>query len=120
MIGPLATGVIVLSLVVVAISLVTTARNRPMGTVLLVVLGVLEVGLLVQAGFAIAGLVRGERPDEMATFIGYLAGTLVIPPAAAFWGVGERSRWGPAVIAVAGFTVCVMVGRLLQIWQGAA
>ncbi|MFJ2032766.1 hypothetical protein [Streptosporangium sp. NPDC087985] len=120
MIGPLATGVIVLSLVIVAISLVVAVRNKPMGTVLLVTLGVLEAGLLVQAGFAIAGLVRGERPEETATFIGYLAGTLVIPPVAAFWGLGERTRWGPAVIAVAAFTICVMVGRLLQIWQGTA
>ncbi|MER5427045.1 hypothetical protein [Streptosporangium roseum] len=118
MIGSLAAGVIVLSLVIVAFSLVTTARDKPMGTVLLVALGVLEIGLLVQAGFAVAGMVRGEGPDETATLIGYLAGTLVIPPIAAFWGIGERSRWGPAVIAVAAFAICAMVGRLLQIWQG--
>jgi hypothetical protein len=120
MIGPLATGLIVLSLVIVLFAVVTTVRNRPMGTALLVVLGVLELGLLLQAGFAVAGMVRGETPQETATFVGYLAGTVVIPPAAAFWGLGERSRWGPAVIAVAGFAVCAMIGRLLQIWQGTA
>ncbi|MGW4422734.1 hypothetical protein [Streptosporangium sp. NPDC004631] len=120
MIGPLATGLIVLSLVVVVSGIVTTVRDRPMGTVLLVLLGVLEVGLLVQAGFAIAGVIRGEGPGETATVVGYLAGTAVIPPVAAFWGLGERSRWGPAVIVVAGFAVCVMIGRLLQLWQGTA
>ncbi|MDP9866193.1 MULTISPECIES: hypothetical protein [Streptosporangium] len=120
MIGPLATGVIVLSLLIVLAAIVTAARNRAMGTVLLVALGVLEVGLLVQAGFAVAGMVRGEGPDETATVIGYLAGTLAIPPAAAFLGLAERSRWGAIVIAVGSFAVCVMVGRLLQLWQGAA
>ncbi|MFF5208295.1 hypothetical protein [Streptosporangium sp. NPDC000396] len=120
MIGPLATGLITLSLVIVLIAVVTAVRNRAMGTVLLVALGVLELGLLVQAGFVIAGMIRGEGPDETATLIGYLAGTLVIPPAAAFLGLAERSRWGAVVIAVGSFAVCVMVGRLLQIWQGTA
>ncbi|MEU8206193.1 hypothetical protein [Streptosporangium sp. NPDC049046] len=118
MIGPLATGLILLSLLVGIFALVSTARNRAMSRPLLVVLGVLEIGLLVQAGFVIAALVRGEGPAETATLIGYLAGSLVIPPVAAFWGIGERSRWGPAVIAVAGFAIPGMVGRMLQVWQG--
>ncbi|GAA2892992.1 hypothetical protein GCM10010517_57510 [Streptosporangium fragile] len=118
MIGPLATGLILLSLAIGLFSLLSTARDKAMGATLLISLGVLELGLLVQAGFVIAALVRGEGPQETATLIGYLAGTLVIPPAAAFWGFGERSRWGPAVIAVAGFAIPGMVGRMLQIWQG--
>ncbi|GIH79433.1 hypothetical protein [Planobispora longispora] len=118
MIGPLATGLIVLALLIAVVSLLTTALNKAMGNVLLIALGVLEIGLLVQAGFLIAALVRGEGPAETATLIGYTAGTVVIPPIAAFWGVGERSRWGPAVIAVAGFAIPGMVGRMLQLWQG--
>lgn len=118
MIGPLATGLILFSLVIGIFSLVTTMRDRAMGRTLLVALAVLELGLLVQAGFVIAALVRGEGPAETATLVGYLAGSLVIPPVAAFWGHGERSRWGPAVIAVAGFAIPGMVGRMLQVWQG--
>ncbi|WP_326642731.1 hypothetical protein OG884_05360 [Streptosporangium sp. NBC_01755] len=118
MIGPLATGLILFSLAIGLFSLLTTARNRAMGRTLLIALGVLELGLLVQAGFVIAAMVRGEGPAGTATLIGYLAGSVVIPPVAAFWGIGERSRWGPAVIAVAGFAIPGMVGRLLQIWQG--
>ncbi|GHE47535.1 hypothetical protein GCM10017673_56660 [Streptosporangium violaceochromogenes] len=120
MIGPLATGLIVLALVITLYGVVAAVRDRPMNVPLLVLLGVLELGLVIQAGLAIAGMARGETPHETATFIGYLAGGLVVPPVAVFWGLGERSRWGPAVIAVAGFTVCVMVGRLLQLWQGTA
>ncbi|MBB2913103.1 hypothetical protein FHS43_004401 [Streptosporangium becharense] len=118
MIGPLATGLILLSLAIGLFALLSTARNKTVGNMLLIALGVLELGLLVQAGFVIAALVRGEGPQDTATLIGYLGGTLAIPPVAAFWGAGERSRWGPAVIAVAGFAIPGMVGRMLQIWQG--
>lgn len=120
MIGPLATALIVLALVIVLAAVVAAGRNRPMGTVLLVMLALLELGLLVQAGFAVAGVVGGRELEETATFIGYLAGALVIPPGAVFLGLAERSRWGSAVVAVGAFAVCVMVGRLLQLWQGTA
>jgi hypothetical protein len=118
MIGPLATCLIVGSLLLAALCVVLAIRDRPMGVVLLAGLGLLEIGLLVQAGIGIAQVVGGHGPEETATFIGYLAGTIVIPPVAVFWGLGERTRWGPAVAAVACFAIPAMVGRLLQIWQG--
>jgi hypothetical protein len=105
------------SLLLAVVALVTAIRDRPMGGVLLVGLGVLEVALLIQAVLAIARL---SEVEEKATFIGYLVGALVIPPAAVWWGRAERTRWGPGVIAVAGFTVAVMTGRLMQIWSGTA
>jgi hypothetical protein len=40
----------------------------------------------------------------------------LVPVAAAFWGLLERSRWGPAVIAVAGLVAAVLMVRLHQIW----
>ncbi|WP_405145586.1 hypothetical protein OG589_01985 [Sphaerisporangium sp. NBC_01403] len=119
MIGALATALIIGSLLLAAMCVVVAVRNRPMGMVLLIGLGVLELALLAQAGIGIAKVIGGERPAETATFIGYLAGTILIPPVAAFWALGERTRWGPAVAAVACFAIPVMVGRLLQLWQGA-
>jgi hypothetical protein len=118
MIGALAASLIAGSLLLAALCVIVALRNRPMGVVLLAGLGLLELALLAQAGVGIAKVIGGEGPAETATFIGYLAGTIVIPPVAAFWGLGERSRWGPAVAAVACFAIPVMVGRLLQIWQG--
>ncbi|MFI6508023.1 hypothetical protein ACIBCT_10495 [Streptosporangium sp. NPDC050855] len=118
MIGPLATGLIVLSLVIGLWALVNTMRDRPMGRVLPGALALLELGLIVQAGVVAAALARGEGPQGTATVIGYLAATVLIPPVALFLGYAERSRWGSAVIAVAGFAIPGMVGRLLQIWQG--
>ncbi|GAA4567903.1 hypothetical protein GCM10023193_48050 [Planotetraspora kaengkrachanensis] len=109
--------IIAAALLLALAGIVTAVRDRSMGVVLLAGLALLEVALLVQAGIALAGM---DHVREKATFIGYLAGTLVIPPAAVWWGMAERTRWGPGVIAVAGFTVAVMIGRLMQIWNGAA
>ncbi|WP_214110094.1 hypothetical protein [Acrocarpospora catenulata] len=94
---------------------ISAVRDRPMGVGLLAGLVVLEVALIVQAVLAFGQL---GKVGERATFIGYLVGTLVIPLAALWWGRAERTRWGPGVIAVGAFTVAVMTGRLLQIWNG--
>ena len=118
MIGPLAAALIAGSLLLAVLCVVVAIRDRPMGVVLLAGLAVLEVALLAQAGIGLAKVIGGQAPAETATFVGYLAGTIVIPPVAAFWGLGERSRWGPAIAAVACFAIPVMTGRLLQIWQG--
>ncbi|MDH2428170.1 hypothetical protein [Sphaerisporangium sp. TRM90804] len=118
MIGALAAALIAGSLLLAVVCVVTAVRDRPMGMVLLVGLGVLEVALLVQAGVGVAKVVAGQSPGETATFVGYLIGTVLIPPVAALWALAERTRWGPAVAAVACFAIPVMTGRLLQIWQG--
>lgn len=118
MITALAAALIGGSLLLAALCVITAVRNRPMGMALLAGLGVLELAVLAQAVIGIVHVTRGEGPAETATFIGYLVAMAVIPPAAAFWALAERTRWGPAVAAVACFAVPVMTGRLLQIWQG--
>jgi hypothetical protein len=116
----LATCVIVLGLVLALVSLIVAIRNRAMGMVLLIGFCVLELAVLVQAGVTIAAVVGGEGPRDKATLYGYLAGTAVIPPAGVLLALAERSRYGSAILAVAGFAVPVMTGRLLQVWQGVA
>src|SRR5687768_13243089 len=114
----LAAAVIVAALVTAAWSLVAAVRDRPMGRVDLVLLGVLEAVLVVQAVVAGTTLAGGEGPAETVTFVGYLLGVLLIPPAGAGWGLLERSRFGPAVIVVAGLSVAVMTVRMQQLWAG--
>ncbi|WP_406674324.1 hypothetical protein WBK31_03670 [Nonomuraea sp. N2-4H] len=114
------TIVIAGSLLLMLMSLINAIRNRPMGMVLLVGFALLEVAVLVQAGFVIAGVVGGAGPDDKATLFGYVGGEVLIPPAAVFLALAERSRWGSAILAVAGFAIAVMTARLLQIWQGVA
>jgi hypothetical protein len=114
--GAVPTTIIVAGLALAGYALLTTARNRRMGISLLVALGILEVLLLVQVGIIVAKLADGERPAGLATLIGYLIAMPLVPVAAAFWGLLERSRWGPAVIAVAGLVAAVLMVRLHQIW----
>ena len=114
--GVVPTTVIVAGLVLAGYAGVTTARTRRMEADLLVALGVLEVLVLVLVGLIVAKLAGGARPAGLATLIGYLIAMPVVPVAAGFWGLLERSRWGPAVIVAAGLVAAVLVVRLHQIW----
>lgn len=115
-----ATAVIAGSLVLTVASLIGTVRDRAMGMVLLIGFGVLEVALLVQAVLAVVAHIGGEGPADAVTLYGYLIGTVLVPPAGVLLALAERSRWGTAVLILAGFAVAVMTGRLLQVWQGVA
>jgi hypothetical protein len=115
--GAIPTTIIVAGLALAGYALVMTALNRRMGLVLLVALGVLEILLLVLVGMIAARLAGGGRPPGgLATLIGYLIATPLVPVIAGFWGALERSRWGPAVIAVAGLAAAVLMVRLHEIW----
>ena len=114
--GAVPTTIIVAGLALAAYALLMTALNRRMGLGLLAALGVLEILLLVLVGLVVARLAGGGRPASLPTLIGYLVATPFIPLAAGFWGALERSRWGPAVIAVAGLIAAVLMVRLHQIW----
>jgi phosphotransferase system glucose/maltose/N-acetylglucosamine-specific IIC component len=115
--GAVPTTIIIAGLALAGYALLMTALNRRMGTGLLAALGVLEILLLVLVGLIVARLVGGGRPAAgLAILIGYLIATPLIPLAAGFWGALERSRWGPAVIAVAGLVAAVLMVRLHEIW----
>ena len=115
--GVVPTTVIVAGLLLAGYAGLTAARDRRMGVDLLVALGVLEVLLLVLVGLIAAKLASGARPaGGLPTLIGYLIAMPVVPVAAGFWGLLERTRWGPAVIAVAGLVAAVLMVRLHQIW----
>ena len=114
--GAVPTTIIVAGLALAGYALLMTALNRRMGLGLLVGLGVLEILLLVLIGIIVARLAGGGRPASLPTLIGYLVAMPLVPLAAGVWGALERSRWGPAVIAVAGLVAAVLMVRLHQIW----
>jgi hypothetical protein len=114
--GAVPTTIIVAGLALAAYALLMTALNRRMGIGLLAALGVLEILLLVLVGLIVAKLAEGERPASLPTLIGYLIAMPLVPVAAAFWGLLERSRWGSAVVAVAGLVAAVLMVRLHEIW----
>jgi len=114
--GAVPTTIIVAGLTLAGYALLMTALNRRMGLGLLIGLGVLEILLLVLIGFVVARLVEGGRPASLPTLLGYLVAMPFVPLAAGFWGALERSRWGPAVVAVAGLAAAVLMVRLHEIW----
>jgi hypothetical protein len=113
----LANTIIVASLLLAAWALVTTLRDRPPTVPHLVGLGILELALIVQEAIAIQRLVDGERPRELAVFIGYLIASLIILPLGGWLAWLERTRWGSAIITVACLAIPGLVLRLQQIWE---
>jgi hypothetical protein len=114
--GTVPTTIVIAGLVLAGYALLMTARDRRMGMSLVLALAVLEILLFVEIGLVVARLAGGGRPTSLATLIGYLIAMPFVPVAAAFWGALERSRWGPAVIAVAGLVAAVLMVRLHEIW----
>ncbi|HEY1627409.1 MAG TPA: hypothetical protein VGG16_26810 [Streptosporangiaceae bacterium] len=114
--GAMPTTIIVAGLALAGYALLMTALNHRMNVPLLAAVGVLEILLLVEVGLVVAKLADGGRPGSTGTLIGYLIATPLVPLVAVFWGLMERTRWGPAVIAVAGVVAAVLMLRLHQIW----
>jgi hypothetical protein len=115
----LSTTVIVASLALAAWSLVTTVRHRAAGTTHLIGAAVVELTTLVLLASATVGLVRGHRPAEYLTFVGYLVMTALILPAGVILARMEPTRWGAAIIAGAAVVLPVLVLRLHQLWPAA-
>lgn len=115
-IDPLQTALVVSCLLLAVAALVQVALDRPVGRVLVGASGVLLVGLLVQAAVGLVQVAGGARDVATVTFVGYLLGCLLVLPLGVVWSLGERSRGGTAVLAVAGLTTAFLVVRLEQIW----
>lgn len=116
MVDGLATAIIVTALAAAALSGLMALLDRPPGPMHLAGLVVVEAVLLVQTVVAMAKMFSGDRPDALATFVGYLLTAVLIPPLAGLFGMAERTRWGSAILAVAFLVVPVMVVRLQQVW----
>ena len=113
----------ILQLVLGAICLVTAVwlvvlivLDRLPGDLLYGALAVIEVGLVVQL---VIGLVRvfGDHGGlNVAAYVGYLVGSLLVLPVAFAWSAGERTRSGTAVLLVGVVAVAFLFLRLNQLW----
>ncbi|MDX3656610.1 hypothetical protein PV646_04760 [Streptomyces sp. ID05-26A] len=116
----------ILSLLCVAWSLALIAADKPLLPLtgakrgLVGLLAALEIGLLIQAVVGVVQMLGLDREIDRLSFVGYLAGPPLILPVAVVWSAAERTRWSAGVLAVACFSVPVMVLRLGQIWAGHA
>ncbi|BDZ57295.1 hypothetical protein FB554_0654 [Barrientosiimonas humi] len=117
---PVLTGALVASLLLLAgLAALATARGRAVDNPTFYAAALVELLLVVQVVVGIA--LRDDAPHGLSTglFVAYLLGMAVVPPAAFYWALADReSRWGTGVLAVAALGLMVMVGRLLQIWNG--
>lgn len=97
--------------------LVSGLLGRVPGDVAIGSLALVELLLVVQVVVtAWRWIVEGGPVGSGVEFAGYLLTALIIPPAAVFWGLIERTRWSTIVLSVAAFTIAVMVWRMNQIW----
>jgi hypothetical protein len=76
-----------------------------------------ELLLLAQGVIAIVAPISGNEPSgSVPEFVAYLFSALIIPPAAIFWGLTERTRWATVVVGIACLAVAVMFVRMQIIW----
>ncbi|TFV55290.1 hypothetical protein E4P41_17390 [Geodermatophilus sp. DF01-2] len=113
----LVVAVTVVSALLALAGLASTLARRRIGLLHLWGTALLEALLLVQAVLAVVLLVRGERLADTPTFLGYLAGIVLLPVAGGLWARTEPTRWAGTVLAVAAAAVGVMVWRLQELWE---
>ncbi|HEX2299066.1 MAG TPA: hypothetical protein VHH34_11205 [Pseudonocardiaceae bacterium] len=117
MIGPLASAVIVVALVVAAGTGLLALLNRRIGRVVLGAVAVVEVAVLAQLVASVVLLFTGERPaGNIVEFLGYQLATVLAMPAGVAWAISDRSRWAVGVLTVAALAVAVMTVRMNQLW----
>ena len=116
MIDALAYTVVALAGVGVIWGVVNAIANKPPGKAQLLYAAGLEAVTVVQSIIAVAKIIGGFRPVELATTIGYLIGIVILIPIAWLWANVERNRFSGVVLAVAALAVLAMTLRLLVLW----
>ncbi len=117
--GILVGAATVAALALAALGALSTLTRRRIGLAHLAAAGLLEALLLVQAGLALVRLSGGYRPEDTATFLGYLGGVVLLPVAGVLGARSEPSRWAGTVVGIAALVAAVMVWRLVQLWGAA-
>ncbi len=113
----LAVSIMIASLLVAAWCFVAVVRDTWIDLTHLVGLVAVEVALLTQAVLAVVRIDGGDRPEEFATFVGYLVTSVVVLPLAAVLSFMERTRWGSVIAGAGAAVVAVLTLRLQQVWN---
>ncbi len=91
-------------------------RNTVITDLTLYLLGVLEAVLLVQVVIGLVRVFSDHGELNVAAYLGYLVGSLLILPIGFVWAAAERTRSGTAVLLVAVIAVPVLELRLHDLW----
>lgn len=93
--------------------------GRTPGNISIISTAGIEAGLLIQLLISILLVVLGERAaTDTFEFFGYLIVALIVPIAAGFWALQEKSKYSMMVLGAAALTVAVMLYRMQQLWTG--
>lgn len=99
------------------IAIVMGALGRKPSDLTMGFTGVVALLLIVQLAVSIASPLTGNLPrGNLFEFYIYLISAILIPIAAGFWALLDRSRWSTIILGVAMLSVAVMVYRMSQIW----
>lgn len=80
-------------------------------------LALIVVLLIAQVVVAIVAPLVGNPPTgSLLEYWVYLVSAVLLPPAAVFWALLERSRWSTVIMGIAALSVAIMVWRMHVIW----
>lgn len=96
--------------------IVQLLRDRLVNRPILALLGLIELGLVVQVVIGVTWALDAPKGVSVATWLGYLVGALVVLPLAVGWSWAERSRGGTAVVLAGLVVVPYLFVRLHQVW----
>ena len=119
MIDWLTSAQIIAGLLIGLILLVLGMAKRKPNKYSIGLFSLVEIGLLIQTVASLVLVTGGARAKtDTVEFFAYLFVALVVPIAAGFWALVERTRWSTYIMAAAALTIVVMVFRMQQIWLG--
>jgi hypothetical protein len=76
-----------------------------------------ELLLIAQFIVALIAPAAGNPPQgDVLTFYVYMISALLLPAAAVFWALIDRSKWSTVVLGVGCLAIAVMVFRMNEIW----
>lgn len=116
MTGAVTIGCLVIALVLVLVTGTRAALDRATTRADLAGAGLLEVGVLLYTILRVIDLAGGHRTSGLPVVIAYLAGLLLVMPIAAVLSWAEPTRWGSVIMGSGALVVCVMFGRVNELW----
>ena len=92
--------------------------NKPVTLTFAVVSG---IAIVMQLIFLIGGISQMNNTTEEFSrpeFVGYLVGSLAIPPAALWWTRNDTQRTGAGVLCLVFLIMPILIIRIQQVWAG--
>jgi hypothetical protein len=109
--------ILVIGLASTGICLAAGIMKKAPNDITILSVAAVEAALVVYLVGSVIRVIAGEPiAGEAWEFWGYLATAMLLPPAAVYWSILERTRWSNFVLSAVGVTALVMAARMNQIW----